>query len=99
MGAARSHTWWAAGALRMGHEGHAAEYLARQLLTSCAQVGGTPAVMKYLLQKGLLDGSCLTVTGAHILRLHALASRLLLDHGHCPEACFIASLPSSYTYR
>ena len=27
------------------------------------QVGGTPAVMKYLLQKGLLQGDCLTVTG------------------------------------
>lgn len=27
------------------------------------QVGGTPAVLKYLLEKGLLDGSCLTVTG------------------------------------
>ena len=27
------------------------------------KVGGTPAVMKYLLEKGLLDGSCLTVTG------------------------------------
>lgn len=26
-------------------------------------VGGTPAVLKYLLGKGLLDGSCLTVTG------------------------------------
>jgi dihydroxy-acid dehydratase len=26
-------------------------------------VGGTPAVMKYLLANGLLDGSCLTVTG------------------------------------
>jgi dihydroxy-acid dehydratase len=26
-------------------------------------VGGTPAVMKYLLGKGLLDGSCITVTG------------------------------------
>lgn len=26
-------------------------------------IGGTPAVMKYLLQEGLLDGSCLTVTG------------------------------------
>jgi len=26
-------------------------------------VGGTPAVMKYLLSKGLLEGSCLTVTG------------------------------------
>jgi dihydroxy-acid dehydratase len=26
-------------------------------------VGGTPAILKYLLSKGLLDGSCLTVTG------------------------------------
>jgi dihydroxy-acid dehydratase len=26
-------------------------------------VGGTPAVMKYLLENGLLDGNCLTVTG------------------------------------
>jgi len=26
-------------------------------------VGGTPAVLKYLLSKGLLDGSCKTVTG------------------------------------
>ena len=30
------------------------------------QVGGTPAVMKYLLEKGLLDGDCLTVTGKTI---------------------------------
>jgi dihydroxy-acid dehydratase len=29
-------------------------------------VGGTPAVMKYLLEKGLLDGDCLTVTGKTI---------------------------------
>jgi dihydroxy-acid dehydratase len=29
-------------------------------------VGGTPAVMKYLLEKGYLDGSCLTVTGKMI---------------------------------
>ena len=26
-------------------------------------VGGTPAVMKYLLEKGLLNGDCMTVTG------------------------------------
>ncbi|TWU26617.1 Dihydroxy-acid dehydratase [Novipirellula galeiformis] len=26
-------------------------------------IGGTPAVMKYLLKEGLLDGSCMTVTG------------------------------------
>jgi len=29
-------------------------------------VGGTPAVMKYLLQEGLIDGDCLTVTGKTI---------------------------------
>jgi len=29
-------------------------------------VGGTPAVMKYLLEKGLIDGQCLTVTGKTI---------------------------------
>jgi dihydroxy-acid dehydratase len=27
------------------------------------KVGGIPAVMKYLLEKGMLDGDCLTVTG------------------------------------
>ena len=27
------------------------------------QIGGTPAVMKYLLEKGLLNGDCPTVTG------------------------------------
>jgi dihydroxy-acid dehydratase len=27
------------------------------------RIGGTPAVMKYLLAEGLLDGDCLTVTG------------------------------------
>ena len=30
------------------------------------KIGGIPAVMKYLLQNGLLDGSCLTVTGKTI---------------------------------
>ncbi len=30
------------------------------------EVGGTPAVMKLLLENGLLDGSCLTVTGRTI---------------------------------
>ncbi len=29
-------------------------------------VGGIPAVMKYLMEKGLIDGSCLTVTGKTI---------------------------------
>lgn len=30
------------------------------------QIGGTPAVMKFLLENGLLNGDCLTVTGATI---------------------------------
>lgn len=30
------------------------------------QIGGTPAVMKYLLSKGLIKGDCLTVTGKTI---------------------------------
>ncbi|MDG2471080.1 MAG: dihydroxy-acid dehydratase [Pirellulaceae bacterium] len=30
------------------------------------RVGGTPAVMKYLLEEGLLDGDCVTVTGQTI---------------------------------
>ena len=29
-------------------------------------IGGIPAVMKYLLEKGLIDGSCLTCTGATV---------------------------------
>ena len=31
-------------------------------------VGGTPAVMKYLLERGLLDGDCMTVTGKTLAR-------------------------------
>lgn len=27
------------------------------------RIGGTPAVLKYLLDKNMIDGSCLTVTG------------------------------------
>ncbi len=33
------------------------------LMEDLHHVGGTPAVMKYLLQEGFLDGNCLTVTG------------------------------------
>lgn len=27
------------------------------------KVGGTPALLKYLMAQGFIDGSCLTVTG------------------------------------
>jgi dihydroxy-acid dehydratase len=35
----------------------------RFLMEDLDRVGGTPAVMQYLLAEGLLDGDCLTVTG------------------------------------
>ncbi|MGH8527698.1 MAG: dihydroxy-acid dehydratase, partial [Gammaproteobacteria bacterium] len=35
----------------------------RYVMEDLHQVGGTPAVMKYLLEHGLLNGDCLTVTG------------------------------------
>jgi dihydroxy-acid dehydratase len=38
----------------------------RYVMEDLHDIGGTPAVMKYLLGKGLLDGSCRTVTGKTI---------------------------------
>src|SRR5918993_352683 len=38
----------------------------KYLMQDLHQYGGVPAVMKYLLQKGMLNGSCLTVTGKTI---------------------------------
>jgi dihydroxy-acid dehydratase len=35
----------------------------KYLMEDLHNIGGVPAVMKYLLKKGYLDGSCLTVTG------------------------------------
>ena len=35
----------------------------KYLMQDLHQHGGVPAVMKYLLEQGMLDGSCLTVTG------------------------------------
>ena len=35
----------------------------KYLMEDVHRVGGTPAVLKYLLEKGLLHGECLTVTG------------------------------------
>ncbi|MDX2059197.1 MAG: dihydroxy-acid dehydratase, partial [Gemmatimonadales bacterium] len=35
----------------------------RYVMEDLGRVGGTPAVMKYLLEHGLLDGTCMTVTG------------------------------------
>ncbi len=38
----------------------------KYLMEDIHRIGGTPAVMKYLLEKGLIDGNCLTVTGKTI---------------------------------
>ena len=38
----------------------------RYVMADLHDVGGTPAVMKYLLEEGYLDGDCLTVTGKSI---------------------------------
>ncbi len=38
----------------------------RFVMEDLHNVGGTPAVMKYLLEKGLLHGDCMTVTGKTI---------------------------------
>ncbi len=38
----------------------------KYLMEDLHRVGGTPAVMKYLLDKGLLHGDCMTVTGKTI---------------------------------
>jgi dihydroxy-acid dehydratase len=38
----------------------------RYAMEDLHKVGGTPAVMKYLLENGLLDGDCVTVTGRSI---------------------------------
>ena len=44
----------------------------RFLMEDLHAVGGVPAVMKYLLEKGLLNGNCLTVTGNTIAENLAL---------------------------
>jgi dihydroxy-acid dehydratase len=38
----------------------------RYVMEDLHNVGGTPAVMKYLLEKGLINGDCMTVTGKTI---------------------------------
>ena len=35
----------------------------KYVMEDVQHIGGTPAVMKYLLEKGFLDGSCMTCTG------------------------------------
>ncbi len=35
----------------------------KYVMEDVQKIGGTPAVLKYLLEKGFIDGSCMTVTG------------------------------------
>ncbi|MFO7674317.1 MAG: dihydroxy-acid dehydratase, partial [Lutibacter sp.] len=44
-------------------------------------VGGTPAVMKYLLEKGLLHGDCMTVTGKTMAENLANVTPLSFEEG------------------
>ena len=56
------------------------------------QVGGTPAVLKQLLEDGYIDGSCVTVTGAPTLSALCSVGSRQQTHGcgqawqHCPWA-------------
>jgi dihydroxy-acid dehydratase len=38
----------------------------RYVMEDLHQVGGTPAVMQYLMENGLIEGDCLTVTGSTV---------------------------------
>ncbi|KAG5191107.1 dihydroxy-acid dehydratase [Tribonema minus] len=38
----------------------------KYVMEDVQQIGGTPAVMKFLMEAGLIDGSCMTVTGKTI---------------------------------
>ncbi|MBX9735009.1 MAG: dihydroxy-acid dehydratase [Chitinophagaceae bacterium] len=51
----------------------------KYLMQDLHQYGGVPAVMKYLLAKGLLHGDCLTVTGKTIAENVATAPDLDFD--------------------
>jgi dihydroxy-acid dehydratase len=51
----------------------------RFLMEDVHDLGGIPAVMKYLWQQGLLDGSCLTVTGKTLAENLETVSSMPLD--------------------
>ncbi|HUC79602.1 MAG TPA: dihydroxy-acid dehydratase [Flavisolibacter sp.] len=48
----------------------------KYLMQDLHKYGGVPAVMKYLLEQGLIDGSCLTVTGKTVAENLANVSSL-----------------------
>lgn len=52
----------------------------KYLMEDLHRIGGVPAVMKYLLRKGLLHGECLTVTGRTLAENLAEAADLDFDN-------------------
>ena len=52
------------------------------------QHGGVPAVMKYLLSKGLLHGDCLTVTGKTVAENLEDAPELDFEKQKIIHACW-----------
>ncbi len=54
----------------------------KYLMEDLHQYGGVPAVMKYLLRKGLLHGDCLTVTGKTVAENLADAPDLDFENHH-----------------
>jgi dihydroxy-acid dehydratase len=54
----------------------------KYLMQDLHSKGGVPAVMKYLLKNGLLDGNCLTVTGNTIAENLADVPDLILITGY-----------------
>ena len=69
------------------------------------QVGGVPAVLKYLLQQGYIDGSCLTVTGdtwtSFLRSIPALQCLLLWQRAQCAPlpCCYWLLRPAEQSYR
>jgi len=49
----------------------------KYLMEDVYRIGGTPAVMKYLFEKGLLHGDCLTVTGKTLAENLAVVPSLI----------------------
>ncbi|ETO35931.1 dihydroxy-acid dehydratase [Reticulomyxa filosa] len=55
--------------------------LGKYFMSYLSKVGGTPAVMKYLLEKKLLHGDCLTIYGTSLEELLSkIDSRILFDN-------------------
>jgi len=51
----------------------------KYLMEDVFAIGGIPAVMKYLLEKGLIDGTCMTVTGKTIAENLSVLPALPVD--------------------